>query len=137
MSGKKGETMATTVAQMVSEARSRILNLHPHELENHLMQRVSLLVDIREIEELREQGLIPSAFHAPRGLLEFWADPASPAHRAELDRDRRIVLYCAAGSRSALAAACLQGLGFTDVAHLEGGIAAWKQAGYPVIACDD
>jgi rhodanese-related sulfurtransferase len=133
----KGETMATTVTQMVSEARSRILNLYPHELENHLMQRVSLLVDIREGEELREQGLIPSAFHAPRGLLEFWADPLSPSHRPELDPDRRIVLYCAAGSRSALAAECLQRLGFTDIAHLEGGIAAWKQAGYPVIALDD
>lgn len=68
----------------------------------------------------------------PRGLLEFWADPASPTHRPQFDPTRPTILYCAAGSRSALAAEALQGLGYSDVAHLDGGIQAWKRAGLPV-----
>jgi rhodanese-related sulfurtransferase len=65
-------------------------------------------------------------------MLEFWADPASPYHRDEFDPDRRIILHCASGGRSALAAVALQDLGYTNVAHMDGGITAWKDAGNPV-----
>jgi rhodanese-related sulfurtransferase len=67
-------------------------------------------------------------------MLEFWADPASPYHRPEFDPARRTVLYCASGGRSALAARTLQSLGYVDVAHLDGGIKSWKQAGHPTTA---
>lgn len=70
---------------------------------------------------------------APRGMLEFSADPTSAYHCAEFDPDRRTVLYYAPGGRSALAAATLQDLGYTQVAHLDGGLTAWREAGLPVL----
>ena len=92
-----------------------------------------LLVDIREAEEWR-QGSIPGAMHTSRGMLEFSADPTSAYYRAEFDPGRRIILYCASGGRSALAADMLQVLGYTRVAHLDGGLKAWREAGLNVEA---
>lgn len=123
----------TTAATMVADARARVRGLTPATVEAHLLGGQCRLVDVREPEELDEQGLIAGAHHVPRGLLEFWADPTSPLHRPELDPSRTTVLYSAAGSRSALAASTLMALGYADVAHLEGGIAAWAQAGLPVV----
>lgn len=125
--------MSTTIAQMIAVARDRIRHLTPAEVEANLFGQEAALVDIREPEEIDEEGLIAGAIHAPRGLLEFWADPDSPLHRPEFDPHRRTILYCAAGSRSALAADVLQQLGYVDVAHLDGGIRAWKDAGLPVV----
>ncbi len=122
-----------TTAQMVATARGRVRHLTPAEVEANLFGQDAVLVDIREPEELDEHGLIAGAVHAPRGLLEFWADPESPLHRREFDPNRRTILYCAAGSRSALAADVLQQLGYVDVAHLDGGLTAWKDAGLPVV----
>lgn len=123
----------TTTAQMVATARGRVRHLTPAEVEANLFGQEAILVDVREPEELDEHGLIAGAVHAPRGLLEFWADPDSPSHRREFDPNRRTILYCAAGSRSALAADMLQQLGYVDVAHLDGGLTAWKDAGLPVV----
>jgi rhodanese-related sulfurtransferase len=91
-----------------------------------------LIVDIREPVEREQHGSIPGAISAPRGMLEFYADPTSPYHLPELDPNRRVILHCAAGGRSALAADTLQQMGYTDVAHLDGGFTAWKEAGQPV-----
>lgn len=124
--------MSTTISELVTTARTRIRNLTPAEVEAHVIAGEAVVVDLREPEELDEHGLIAGAYHVPRGLLEFWADPASPMHRPHLDPERTTILYCAAGSRSALAVETLQALGYRDVAHLEGGIQAWKQAGLPV-----
>lgn len=124
---------STTAAALVADAAGRVQAVDPARLEAELLGGATRVVDIREPEELDEHGLIAGAFHVPRGVLEFWADPASPAHRPELEPGHRTVLYCAAGSRSALAAVTLQELGYGDVAHLDGGIAAWKQAGLPVV----
>jgi rhodanese-related sulfurtransferase len=82
-------------------------------------------VDLREPDEVANSGTIPGAVHAPRGMLEFYADPASPYHRAEFDPARRTILYCASGGRSALAVEALQQLGYGQVAHLDGGFKAW------------
>jgi rhodanese-related sulfurtransferase len=91
-----------------------------------------LFVDLREPAELASEGLIPGAFHAPRGVLEFWADPSAPWHRPALCRPGvRLLLYCAVGWRSALGAQSLQRMGRTDVMHLGGGLKAWKLAGAP------
>jgi rhodanese-related sulfurtransferase len=123
-------TTATTAAGLVSAAKERVENL---DVEQVMRERDAgtLLVDLREPHE-RDTGWIPGSVHAPRGMLEFYADPSSPYHREELAPDRRIVLYCASGGRSALAAVTLQELGYTDVAHLDGGMKAWDGAGRPV-----
>lgn len=92
----------------------------------------ALLLDIREIQERVDLGTIPGALHAPRGMLEFWADPASVYYRDWFRDDRRMVLFCAAGGRSALAVKALEDMGFTDVAHLEVGFNGWQKAGEPV-----
>lgn len=119
-----------TTAQLVAEARAAIDNLTPGQVEAELAQG-ALLVDVREESE-RAQAAIPGSLHVPRGLLEFRADPASPAHLPQLDPSRRVILHCASGGRSALAARTLRELGFTDVAHLDGGMHAWMGAGKPV-----
>jgi rhodanese-related sulfurtransferase len=89
-------------------------------------------VDLRDPRELERDGMVPGAFHATRGMLEFWVDPASPYFKPIFGEDRLFVLYCASGWRSALAAKTLQDMGMTNVAHVEGGFTAWKDAGGPV-----
>jgi rhodanese-related sulfurtransferase len=89
-------------------------------------------IDIRDVRELEREGVIPGAFHAPRGMLEFWVDPASPYHKPVFGENKQFVLFCAAGWRSALATKTLQDMGLTNVCHVEGGFTAWKAAGAPV-----
>jgi rhodanese-related sulfurtransferase len=113
---------------MVAEARSRVENLTPMEVLAAL-DGDTLLVDVREEQERRNDGFIPGDVFAPRGMLEFWADPESAHHRGEFDPERRVILYCASGGRSALAADTLQRLGYGHVAHLDGGLRAWKENG--------
>jgi rhodanese-related sulfurtransferase len=86
----------------------------------------SLVVDLREPEEVANTGTIPGAVHAPRGMLEFYADPSSPYHRPEFAPARRTIVYCASGGRSALAVETLQRLGYQNVAHLARGYTAWS-----------
>jgi rhodanese-related sulfurtransferase len=89
-------------------------------------------IDIRDVRELEREGVIPGAFHAPRGMLEFWVDPASPYHKPLFGENKQFVLFCAMGWRSALATKTLQDMGLDKVAHIEGGFTAWKDAGAPV-----
>lgn len=124
--------MAKTAAEMVAEAKARIENLTVEQAAAELDARSAMLVDIREPGERESDGAIADSVSAPRGMLEFWADPAHPMHREEFRTDRRIILHCASGGRSALAAAMLGDLGFTDVAHMDGGVTAWKESGRPV-----
>jgi rhodanese-related sulfurtransferase len=119
------------VATMVAEAKAQAEALSPDQVTEEA-KTGALLVDLREPEERVAQGTVPGAVFAPRGMLEFWADPDSPYHRAEFDPSRRLILYCASGGRSALAATTLSEMGFDDVAHLDGGLKAWKEAGHPV-----
>ncbi len=121
-----------TAASMVAEAKSRIQNLTPSAVRSELNTDSVVLIDIREANELSENGTIPGSVHAPRGMLEFYADPTSPYYRNEFDPERRIILTCASGGRSALAATTLQQMGFRNVAHLDGGLKAWKEQGLPV-----
>jgi rhodanese-related sulfurtransferase len=93
-----------------------------------------VLIDIRDIRELNREGRVPGAFHCPRGLLEFWVDPQSQYHKPVFAQDERFVFFCAGGLRSALAAQTVQRMGLRPVAHVGGGLAAWKQAGGPVEA---
>jgi rhodanese-related sulfurtransferase len=86
-------------------------------------------VDIRDIRELEREGRIPGAFHCPRGMLEFWIDPASPYAKPQFQQDKRFVFFCAGGLRSALAARAAQEMGLKPVAHIKGGYGAWRDAG--------
>ena len=86
-------------------------------------------LDIRDIRELKREGRIPGALHAPRGMLEFWLDPASPYHKPEFITDKKLILFCAGAWRSALAVKTLQDMGFENIAEMEGGFGAWKQRG--------
>jgi rhodanese-related sulfurtransferase len=125
--------MSTTAADLVAKAKADVVNLTPAEVADELASGAGVVLDLREAPELATDGMIEGAVHAPRGMLEFWADPASPYHRPELDPARRTVLYCASGGRSALAAQTLTQLGYSDVAHLDGGIKGWIQAGRAVV----
>jgi rhodanese-related sulfurtransferase len=89
-------------------------------------------VDIRDIRELDRDGRIPGAFHAPRGMLEFWVDPESPYYKEIFGSGKKFMFFCAGGMRSALAAQQLQRMGLEPVCHLAGGFGAWKAAGAPV-----
>ncbi|ACZ38169.1 rhodanese-like domain-containing protein [Sphaerobacter thermophilus] len=121
-----------TAAEMVAEAKSRIRNLSPDEVAAELKRGNVVLVDLREPEEREENGAIPGSVSAPRGMLEFYADPTTSYHREEFDPEQDIILYCSAGGRSALAADTLQQMGYRRVAHLEGGFTAWRDQGLPV-----
>jgi rhodanese-related sulfurtransferase len=121
-----------TAAQLVQEAKQRVENLSAEHAAAELERGDALLIDLREPNEQAQHGMIPEAISAPRGMLEFWADPTSPYHRQEFDPQRRIILHCASGGRSALAADTLQQLGYTNVAHLAGGLKAWAEDGRPI-----
>ena len=118
--------------QLVDQALAEISTLSVDEARALLGRAEVQFIDIREPAELRQEGVIPGAFHAPRGLLEFWADPASEWFQPALAADRHLVLFCAVGWRSALAAKALQDMGREHVCHIGGGFAAWKQAGAAV-----
>ena len=120
----------TTAMEMVTAAKAGIENLTPSEFADEVQRDHALLVDIREPNETQKE-VISGALLAPRGMLEFYVDPSTPYHLKEFQVDRRILLYCSAGSRSALAAQTLQRLGYVNVAHLDGGITGWKQEDYP------
>lgn len=123
--------MSSTIVELVTRAKTQIENLTAEQVDQERSEG-AVLVDLREPGELQADGMIPGAVHAPRGMLEFYADPSSPYHRAKFDPTSRTILYCASGGRSALGAVALSSLGYTDVAHLEGGMKAWRSAGRAV-----
>ena len=91
------------------------------------------LVDIRDPRELEREGTAPGCVHAPRGMLEFWVDPASPYFKPVFgDDSKEFVLFCGAGWRSALATKALVDMGMTNVAHIDGGFAEWKAQAAPI-----
>lgn len=122
----------TPVKDMVAAAKKVIETMPQDEAQRLAEAGKILLVDIRDPRELHREGRIPGAFHAPRGMLEFWIDPASPYHKPELADGRKLVLFCAGAWRSALSARLLQEMGVEQVAELDGGFGAWKKAGRPV-----
>lgn len=127
--------MSSTVVELVTRAKSQIENLTPDQVTREIAEG-AVLADLREPAELQNDGMIKGAIHAPRGMLEFYADPNSPYYRNELDPTRRTILYCASGGRSALGAVALAGLGYADVAHLDGGMKAWRSGSRPVVTSD-
>jgi rhodanese-related sulfurtransferase len=124
--------MRKTAHSMVQDALAVITTFSVEEArELHGRDDVQF-IDIRDVRELERAGVIPGAFHAPRGMLEFWADPTSEYHKPVFNQGKQLVLFCAAGWRSALATQTLQDMGVEKVAHVDGGFTAWKGAGAPV-----
>ena len=124
--------MAKSATDLVKEAKQHIENLTPEQVHKELKNGNATLIDIRESEELSQNGKIDGSVHSPRGMIEFHADDSLPYHKPEFDRNKRLILHCAGGGRSALATVTLKQMGYNNVAHLDGGFNAWKEAGYPV-----
>ncbi|WP_447950882.1 rhodanese-like domain-containing protein [Chryseobacterium koreense] len=122
-----------TATDLVNEAKQEIENLTPLQVQQELEKTGTVLIDIRETEELEKNGKIPGSVHAPRGMIEFYADPSLPYHKPEFDKEKRIILQCASGGRSALATQTLKQMGYLNIAHLDGGLNAWKEAGLPTV----
>ena len=115
--------------RLLEEANAKIETIPTRDALKLAGDDTVVLVDLRDIRELWREGKIPGAVHAPRGMLEFWVDPDSPYYRDVFGQDKKYVLYCQSGWRSALAARELQEMGLTPIAHIEGGFHAWKDAG--------
>jgi len=122
------------IAQMMEEAGAEIETIPVDDALSLVGQEGVLLVDLRDPRELERDGAVPGAFHCPRGMLEFWIDPASPYAKAQFQQDKKYVFFCGGGMRSALAAQIAQKMGLKPVAHIHGGFAAWRKAEGPIVA---
>ncbi len=122
-----------TAKDLVTEASSAVTSMAATEAVKHVGSPDTVFVDVREASELEKTGTVAGAVHVPRGLLEFQADPSSATHKAELDPGKRLILFCASGGRSMLAARTLGEIGFTNVASVEGGLPALEKAGAPIV----
>ena len=116
---------------LVDEAMAQVKTYSVEEARAKLNDPKVQIVDIRDVRELGP-GTVVGSFHAPRGMLEFWVDPASPYFKPLFgDEGREFILFCGAGWRSALAAKTLQDMGMSNVAHIDGGYAEWVKQGAP------
>ena len=120
--------------QLVSEALQEIKTISTEEALKLSKDKVCNLIDIRDVRELENIGRIDNAIHIPRGMLEFWMDPDSPyVKEGKVDMKKEMVLFCAGGLRSALAAKSLKDMGYEKVCHIQGGFASMQNAGFKVI----
>ncbi len=126
------QTITRSAKQMVDEANAQVKTLSVAEAKALVGRDDVTFIDLRDVRELAKTGRIPGARHVPRGMLEFWLDPASSYHKPFFSEDRTFVFYCAGGLRSALAAKCAQDMGLKPVAHIEGGMEAWIKSGAPI-----
>jgi rhodanese-related sulfurtransferase len=119
---------------LVDEAMAQVTTHSVDDVRARLNDPTVQIVDIRDVRELEREGTLPGALLAPRGMLEFWVDPDSPYFKPVFaDEGKTFVLFCGAGWRSALATKTLMDMGMRNVAHIDGGFAAWKQAKAPVV----
>tara|TARA_Y100000768_G_scaffold14808_1_gene10343 strand:- start:377 stop:760 length:384 start_codon:yes stop_codon:yes gene_type:complete len=119
---------------LVSEALEEIKTISTDEAHEMLTNNQCNLIDIRDVRELEKEGKVENANHIPRGMLEFWLDPDSVYFKkGKLDLDKEMVLFCAGGLRSALAAKSLKDMGFKKVSHIDGGFGALKQSKFKIV----
>lgn len=123
-----------TVKELVTEANSKVQTVPAADAMKQLNDPDTVFIDLRDSAELQQNGKIPGAVHATRGMLEFMIDPTSAYHNPVFSSGKKLLFYCAGGGRSALAAATAQNMGLTGVSHLGGGFKAWKEAGGAVEA---
>jgi rhodanese-related sulfurtransferase len=117
---------------LVDEAMAQVRTYSVDEAKAKLDDPNVQFVDVRDARELEREGVIPGAFSAPRGMIEFWVDPDSPYFKPVFGEGKEYIFFCAAGWRSALTTKTVQDMGLENVAHIEGGFSAWKAAGTPV-----
>ena len=120
------------VADMIASARLLIVSISVIEAAELQRLDAANLIDLRDVGELKDVGMVPNAFHAPRGMIEFWADPDSPYHKSIFHTDKKLILFCASGLRSALAVRTLQDMGMDNVLDMKGGVTEWKMQGLPM-----
>lgn len=121
------------IKDLVAEAEASVKTISLQDAISRHGADDLVFVDVRDVRELERDGMIPGAFHAPRGMIEFWVDPESPYFKDVFaDDDKTYVLYCAAAWRSALTAKTLNDMGMTNVVQFADGFKAWKEAGGPV-----
>ena len=119
---------------LVSEALDQIKTISTEEAHKKVSENQCNLIDIRDIRELEKEGRVENSQHIPRGMLEFWLDPESVYFKeGKLDLNKEMVLFCAGGLRSALAAKSLKDMGFEKVSHIDGGFGAIKQSKFKII----
>ena len=119
---------------LVDNALKEIKTISTEEAYNLSSNNQCNLIDIRDIRELENEGRVENSNHIPRGMLEFWMDPQSPYFKnGKLDLNKEMVLFCAGGLRSALAAKSLKDMGFKNVSHIDGGFGAIKQSEFKII----
>jgi len=122
---------------LVDEAMAQVITYSVDQVRERLNDSKVQIVDIRDPRELEKEGTLPGALLAPRGMLEFWVDPASPYFKPVFaDESKEFILFCAAGWRSALATKTLRDMGMTNVAHIDGGFTAWKKADAPMVSLE-
>jgi rhodanese-related sulfurtransferase len=123
------------IAELVAFADEKVSAMAPEQVEMYLATapRGVLLIDIRDIREVKREGKILGSFHIPRGMLEFWIDPASPYYKSQFENAEELILYCNKGARSALATQTLMEMGVTKIAHMSGGFTRWVEEGRKVI----
>lgn len=126
---KFGNAAPLSAQQLVEAAEREIKTLSVDEaIALHGTDNVQF-IDVRDVRELQREGKIPGAYHAPRGMLEFWIDPQSEYAKSVFQQPKTYIFFCAAGWRSALATKTAQDMGLSPVCHIEGGFSAWKQSG--------
>ena len=125
--------LKTSIKQMVKEAESSIKTIPVAEAISLLDSDDHVFVDLRDVRELDHEGMVPDAFHAPRGMIEFWVDPESPYHKDIFASGKTFVFYCRSGWRSALSTKTVQDMGLDNVCHIGGGFGAWMEAEGPVV----
>ena len=120
------------VSELIAAARLLINQISVHEAAELQRLDAAILIDLRDVRKLQRMGTVPGAPHAPRGMLEFWVDPDSPYHKPVFRTDKKLVMFCASGLRSALAARTLQDMGMENVLDMDGGFTEWKMQDLPV-----
>ena len=121
-------------SQLVTEALEEIKTINTDEAFQIAESNNCNLIDIRDVRELEKEGRVENSHHIPRGMLEFWLDPNSPYfQQGKLDINKEMVLFCAGGLRSALAAKSLKDMGFEKVSHIDGGFGAIKQSKFNIV----
>ena len=119
--------------KLVSEALKEVKTISPQEALQKSNNQKCNLIDIRDIRELQKEGRVLNSVHIPRGMLEFWLDPESAYFKdGKLDLEKEMVLFCAGGLRSALAAKSLKDMGFENVSHIDGGFSLMKNSGFKI-----
>jgi rhodanese-related sulfurtransferase len=117
--------------KLLAEAESKAPAISVEDARKRHGDTGTVFVDIRDVRELEREGMIPGAFHAPRGMLEFWVDPESPYYKPVFAGDKTFILYCQSDWRGVLAAATLTEMGLPNVFHLSGGYSEWRKSGGP------